>query len=355
MNKMKHIFKGKKILITGHTGFKGAWLTQWLLKMDAKILGVSKGIPTKPSLFQELKLNKEIKSIFLDISKGNRLEKEVIKFQPDFIFHLAAQSLVKESYLNPIETFKTNTLGSVYLLNALRKLKKSVCIVLITSDKSYDNVEWPWGYRETDRLGGPDPYSGSKGAAEIAISSFQRSFFPKGGNIKLSIGRAGNVIGGGDWSENRIVPDCMKSASLDKVTKIRNPNSTRPWQHVLEPLSGYLLLAKNLYENKNIHGEAFNFGPSGDLNFSVKDLIKTMSKDWKNIQWKISRSGDGQKESSLLKLNCDKALHILNWKPKMSFEDSASATVKWYKNFYDTKRNIKEFTLSQIEEYENKK
>ena len=354
MNKMKHIFKGKKILITGHTGFKGAWLTQWLLKMDAKILGVSKGIPTKPSLFQELKLNKEIKSIFLDISKGNRLEKEVIKFQPDFIFHLAAQSLVKESYLNPIETFKTNTLGSVYLLNALRKLKKSVCIVLITSDKSYDNVEWPWGYRETDRLGGPDPYSGSKGAAEIAISSFQRSFFPKGGNIKLSIGRAGNVIGGGDWSENRIVPDCMKSASLDKVTKIRNPNSTRPWQHVLEPLSGYLLLAKNLYENKNIHGEAFNFGPSGDLNFSVKDLIKTMSKDWKNIQWKISRSGDGQKESSLLKLNCDKALHILNWKPKMSFEDSASATVKWYKNFYDTKRNIKEFTLSQIEEYENK-
>ncbi len=354
MNKMKHIFKGKKILITGHTGFKGAWLTQWLLKMDAKILGVSKGIPTKPSLFQELKLNKEIKSIFLDISKGNRLEKEVIKFQPDFIFHLAAQSLVKESYSNPIETFKTNTLGSVYLLNALRKLKKSVCIVLITSDKSYDNVEWPWGYRETDRLGGPDPYSGSKGAAEIAISSFQRSFFPKGGNIKLSIGRAGNVIGGGDWSENRIVPDCMKSASLDKVTKIRNPNSTRPWQHVLEPLSGYLLLAKNLYENKNIHGEAFNFGPSGDLNFSVKDLIKTMSKDWKNIQWKISRSGDGQKESSLLKLNCDKALHILNWKPKMSFEDSASATVKWYKNFYDTKRNIKEFTLSQIEEYENK-
>ena len=354
MNKMKHIFKGKKILITGHTGFKGAWLTQWLLKMDAKILGVSKGIPTKPSLFQELKLNKEIKSIYLDISKGKRLEKEVIKFQPDFIFHLAAQSLVKESYLNPIETFKTNTLGSIYLLNALRKLKKSVCTVLVTSDKSYDNVEWPWGYRETDRLGGPDPYSGSKGAAEIAISSFQRSFFPKGGNIKLSIGRAGNVIGGGDWSENRIVPDCMKSAGLDKVTQIRNPNSTRPWQHVLEPLSGYLLLAKNLYENKSIHGEAFNFGPSGDLNFSVKDLIKTMSKDWKNIQWKISRTNDGQKESSLLKLNCDKALHILNWKPKMSFEDSASATVKWYKNFYDSKINIKEFTLSQIEEYENK-
>ena len=146
----------------------------------------------------------------------------------------------------------------------------------------------------------------------------------------------------------------MKSASLDKVTQIRNPNSTRPWQHVLEPLSGYLLLAKNLYENKNIHGEAFNFGPSGDLNFSVKDLIKTMSKDWKNIQWKISRSNDGQKESSLLKLNCDKALHILKWKPKMSFEDSASATVKWYKNFYDSKKDIKEFTLSQIEEYEDK-
>ena len=176
MNKMKHIFKGKKILITGHTGFKGAWLTQWLLKMDAKILGVSKGIPTKPSLFQELKLNKEIKSIYLDISKGKRLEKEVIKFQPDFIFHLAAQSLVKESYLNPIETFKTNTLGSIYLLNALRKLKKSVCTVLITSDKSYDNVEWPWGYREIDRLGGPDPYSGSKGAAEIAISFLNRLY-----------------------------------------------------------------------------------------------------------------------------------------------------------------------------------
>ena len=354
MNSMKQIFKGKKILITGHTGFKGAWLTQWLLKMDAKILGISKGIPTKPSLYKELKLNKEIKSIYLDISKADRLEKEVIKFQPDFIFHLAAQSLVKESYLNPIETWKTNTLGSVYLLNAIRKLKKNVYAVFITSDKSYDNVEWPWGYRETDRLGGPDPYSGSKGAAEIAISSFQRSFFPVEGNIKLSIGRAGNVIGGGDWSENRIVPDCMKSASLDKVTQIRNPNSTRPWQHVLEPLSGYLLLAKNLYENKNIHGEAFNFGPSGDLNFSVKDLIKTMSKDWKNIQWKISRSNDGQKESSLLKLNCDKALHILKWKPKMSFEDSASATVKWYKNFYDSKKDIKEFTLSQIEEYEDK-
>jgi len=354
MNNMKQIFKGKKILITGHTGFKGAWLTQWLLKMDAKILGVSKGIPTKPSLYKELKLHKEIKSTYLDISKDDRLEKEVIKFQPDFIFHLAAQSLVKESYLNPIETFKTNTLGSVYLLNAIRKLKKNVYAVFITSDKSYDNVEWSWGYRETDRLGGPDPYSGSKGAAEIAISSFQRSFFPDEGNIKLSIGRAGNVIGGGDWSENRIVPDCMKSASINKVTQIRNPNSTRPWQHVLEPLSGYLLLAKNLYENKNIHGEAFNFGPSNDLNVSVKDLIKTMSKDWKKIKWKILRLDDGQKESSLLKLNCDKALHFLNWKPKMSFEESASATVEWYKNFYDSKLNIKEFTLSQIEEYENK-
>lgn len=351
---MENIFKGKRVLITGHTGFKGAWLTQWLLKMDAKILGISKGIPTKPSLFQVLGLKSEIKSLNIDITNAKKISKEILNFKPDFIFHLAAQSLVKKSYKDPLETWQTNTIGSINILNALRNIKKPVYSVFITSDKCYDNVEWSWGYRETDKLGGPDPYSGSKGAAEIAISSFQRSFFPEDGNIKLAVGRAGNVIGGGDWAEDRIVPDCMKSSSKKKHTIIRNPSSTRPWQHVLEPLSGYLLLAKNLYERKKIHGEAFNFGPNHNLNHTVKDLIIEMSKNWENIKWKILSNNSKEKESNLLKLNCDKASHILNWTPKMTFEESAFATVEWYKTFYSSKNRIKELTLSQIENFETK-
>ena len=347
-------FNGKKILVTGHTGFKGTWLSIWLKQLGAKVHGVSFNIPSNPSHFTEVNLSSQIEDHRLDIRDADSLAELVRKIQPDFVFHLAAQALVRPSYENPLETITTNALGSANLLDALRGLDKHVVAIMITSDKAYDNVEWVWGYRETDRLGGKDPYSASKGMAELVIRSYADSFFNSpDSNVRVGITRAGNVIGGGDWAVDRIVPDCMEAWANGKTVDIRSPHATRPWQHVLEPLSGYLCLAENLYLDGQNHGEAYNFGPSADQNYSVSRLIDEMAKYWNQIKWNDVSENEGHvHEAGLLKLNCDKALSDLEWHSALQFEETVKMTVEWYKEYYQNQnQSMYDFTISQIESY----
>ena len=348
-----NIYEGKKVLITGNTGFKGSWLTSWLLKLGAKVYGLSKDIPTKPSMFEKLLLNKKMTHFETDDRDLDSVIKIINDIKPDFVFHLAAQAIVSKSYLNPIETLSTNILGTANILEALRLYGKSCVGIIITSDKCYDNVEWLWGYRESDKLGGKDIYSGSKGAAELVIKSYYHSFFKNSGNIKIASVRAGNVIGGGDWAIDRIIPDCMRAWSNDKSVEIRSPNSTRPWQHVLEPLSGYLALGAKLYEENNLNGESFNFGPFSHYNHTVVDLIKDLSKYWnKNFEmYKIKKTTKFH-EAGLLKLNCDKALINLKWIPALSYKKLIEFVSLWYHEFYLNNIDMYELTLSQIDEYE---
>jgi len=347
-------FNGKKIIVTGHTGFKGTWLSVWLKELGAKVHGVSFDIPSSPSHFNQANLSTQIEDYRLDIRDYDSLESLVKEIQPDFVFHMAAQALVRPSYENPLETISTNAIGTANLLNTLRDLKKSVVAIMITSDKAYDNVEWSWGYREIDRLGGKDPYSASKGMAELVIRTYVESFFNSSDSrVRIGITRAGNVIGGGDWALDRIVPDCMKAWSLNKTVDIRSPQATRPWQHVLEPLSGYLILASKLSQNNQFHGEAYNFGPASNQNYPVSELIDEMSKYWDHVRWNdVSQSKPHVHEAGLLKLNCDKALFDLNWRPTLQFIETVKMTVEWYKRYYqNSNQSIYDFTVSQIDEY----
>ena len=347
-------FSGKKVLVTGHTGFKGTWLAIWLKKLGASVHGVSLNIPSQPSNFDVSNLSSQLNDNRLDIRDSKSLTALVKKIQPDFVFHLAAQALVRPAYEDPLSTITTNAIGSVNILEALREIEKPVVAIMITSDKAYDNLEWPWGYRETDRLGGKDPYSASKGMAELAIRSYVESFFSnKDTNVRLGITRAGNVIGGGDWAIHRIVPDCMQSWARKQIVDIRSPNATRPWQHVLEPLSGYLALASTLSLSNHYHGEAYNFGPSSNQNYPVSALIEEMSKYWDNVRWNdISMSETHVHEAGLLKLSCDKALFDFNWRPTLEFSDTVKMTVQWYKSYYQNSQDsMYDFTLDQIAEY----
>ncbi len=348
-------YKNKKILITGHTGFKGSWLTLWLQKLGAEIAGYSIDIPTNPSLFESLKIEKNINHNFGDILDFDLLNSLFKKFKPDIVFHLAAQPIVSESIKNPINTYKNNIIGTANVLECIRQSKSVKSAVMITSDKCYENMEWEYGYREIDLLGGKDPYSASKAGAEIVFSSYFRTFLKERNNFGICTARAGNVIGGGDWAKDRIVPDTIKSWSSSKPAFIRNPNSTRPWQHVLEPLSGYLLLAYNLYYGKiDDNGSSFNFGPSSDVIKSVDELIDEMSQYWPNSSKSVKKSLKNYNESSLLKLNCDKALKKLQWQPTLTFSETAKFTVDWYLNYHNSKiDNIKSFTDSQIDLYQD--
>ena len=291
----------------------------------------------------------------MDIRNLKKLKKIFIKNQPDYVFHLAAQSLVKKSYLDPIYTWNTNTIGTLNILESLRFLKKKTCVaVIITSDKSYKNLEIKRGYNESDILGGKDPYSASKASAELAIQSHISSFFPlKKTKVLIGVARAGNVIGGGDWSENRLIPDCVKSWSKNKRALIRNPNSTRPWQHVLEAVGGYLLFASTLKKNKKLHGEAFNFGPNSSKNYKVIFLVKLMRKYWKKISWKVAyKNKKNFQESNLLKLNCNKAKKNLKWKCILSFSETIKMVADWYKSYYSNPKNIYKISYGQIKKYE---
>jgi len=348
------VFNNKVVLLTGHTGFKGSWLSIWLHKLGAKVVGISNDVPTTPSNFSTSSIKDIIDDYRADICNPDQIRSIVLDVQPDFVFHLAAQALVRLSYKKPLETMATNAMGTANVLDALTCLDKQVVSIMITSDKAYDNLEWVWGYRETDRLGGSDPYSASKGMAELAIKSYYESFFNnRNSNVRLGIARAGNVIGGGDWANDRIVPDCMKAWSKNQIVDIRSPNATRPWQHVLEPLSGYLALASDLEKSNRLHGEAYNFGPQADQNKPVHELINEMGKYWDSVRWNdVSQSQEHFHEAGLLKLNCDKALSDLRWLPTLQFEETVRMTVEWYKTYYQNQDgSMYSYTIEQIEEY----
>jgi len=353
MTTLSNQFERRTVVITGHTGFKGSWLTAWLVQLGAKVIGISLDPITVPSHFSAANMAAGISDLRIDIRDCDALEKAILSAQPDYVFHLAAQALVRRSYDAPLETWQTNVMGTLHVLEALRKLDKPCAAVLITSDKCYDNVEWVWGYRETDALGGPDPYSGSKGAAELVIRSHVKSYFPKATSmVRIASARAGNVIGGGDWSEDRIVPDCVKAWSKKDIVSLRSPHSTRPWQHVLEPLSGYVCLAAELSQNPELHGEPFNFGPQAQQNHSVLELVEEMARHWDQVRWQdMSKSTSGPYESGLLKLNCDKALHHLDWYASMGFQDTVRMTAEWYKAYYQEPAKIAAITSDQIAFY----
>jgi CDP-glucose 4,6-dehydratase len=350
------VYKNKKVLVTGHTGFKGSWLVTWLLKLGADVIGISKDIPTTPSMFEELKLQDKLRHYEKDIRDLAAMIEMISAEKPDFLFHLAAQPIVSTSYSDPIETISSNVMGTTNILEALRRSNHDCTAIIITSDKAYDNVEQVWGYKETDAMGGKDIYSGSKGAAELIIKSYYHSFFKRDeSNIKLAIGRAGNVIGGGDWAKDRIVVDCMRAWSEGKAVEIRSPKATRPWQHVLEPLSGYLDLGQALYQNDSLNGEGFNFGPKAEQNRTVEELLMDLSRYWDfdvlNKAYSITDNIPFH-EAGLLKLNCDKALFYLNWQANLQYDDTIRFTSEWYYDFYINRGDMMKKTLQQIEEYE---
>lgn len=349
----RNIYKGRNVFVTGHTGFKGSWLTQWLLNLEAKVTGYSLYLPSEPALFEELHLEGQIKSLSGDIRDYAKLEASLQEAQPEIVFHLAAQPIVTESYRNPLLTFETNAMGTAYLLEAVRQCPSVQALVLITSDKCYENVEWEFGYRENDRLGGKDPYSASKACAENIIYSYWASFFSKKqGGVGLASARAGNVIGGGDWAKDRIIPDCIRAWAKNETAEIRNPYATRPWQHVLEPLSGYLELGAQLFLKKQqIIGHSFNFGPNADVIETVEILVSEMARKWEGKKWASGSIPAANREASLLKLCCDKALFHLNWKPTLTFSETVDFTTQWYKSFYEEK-DAKQLTMNQIISYQ---
>lgn len=342
-------YKNKKVLITGHTGFKGSWLAFWLKELGAEVYGISLEAHTDPSNFKVLALDKNINSTILDIRQLDQLKKKMNEIKPDMVFHLAAQAIVHECYNNPVEAFNTNVMGTIHVLEAMRSTPSIKAAVLITSDKCYNNVEWEYGYRETDRLGGDDPYSASKACAELAIHTYVKSYFTDG-KLNISSVRAGNVIGGGDWAAYRIIPDCAKAWGHKLPVKIRNPHATRPWQHVLEPLSGYLLTGMQLLEDKTFHGEAFNFGPESNQNASVLGLLEEIKKYWPEAQWQIEIPVDSKKEANLLKLSIDKANHHLKWIPTLDFPQVAKLTAEWYQAYYK-KSDMTVLTRQQLQFY----
>ena len=349
-----NIYSGKKVLITGNTGFKGTWLSAWLTMLGADVYGFSKDIPTNPSMFEVLHLADRIHHRVGDIRDKASMIAYVQEVRPDFIFHLAAQAIVSESYKNPFDTITTNVVGTASVLEAIRTIDWPCTCVLITSDKAYDNVEWIWGYRETDALGGKDVYSGSKGAAELTIKCYWKSFISNMPNIKFGVARAGNVIGGGDWAKDRIVVDCMKAFSQGQSVEIRCPQSTRPWQHVLEPLSGYLTLGWFLYEDRSENGEAYNFGPRAEQTKTVLDLTRDLAVAWGISAEKSVNVTDNIpfREATLLKLNCDKALAYLHWHSTYHYEQCIRAIADWYKAYYvENKSDMYTLTINQIKAY----
>ena len=340
-----------RVLVTGGAGFVGSHLVDLLIEKGHSVV-VYDNLSSGRAVFLQHHLDSGSP---VEVVKADLLDLNSIKAAMDgveMVFHLAAQSLVQRSYSDPVTTFETNTLGMVNLLDCVRTRPWIEVAVLITSDKAYRNDEWCWGYRETDPLGGHDPYSGSKGCAELVANSYYHSFLRHSGT-RVATTRAGNVIGGGDWANNRIIPDCVRSWSKNKKAELRNPSATRPWQHVLEAVGGYLCLAINLSFNKHLHGEAFNFGPNLSREYSVLELVKTMGVYWKNISWKVMpKSRKKFYESELLRLNCNKAKKILKWKNILKFSETVEMVASWYRSYYDHPKNIDKITKKQIREYE---
>ena len=352
-----NIYQKKKILLTGHTGFKGTWLTKWLLNLGAEVVGVSNTIPTKPAMFEILGLENKIKHLIIDICNFEKLKDAIAKEKPDFVFHLAAQAIVSTSYNEPLATISSNVMGTTNLLEALRSLNNQCTAIIITSDKVYDNIEQIWGYKEDDQIGGKDIYSGSKGAAELVIKSYYHSFFKLDhSNVRLAVARAGNVIGGGDWAKDRIIVDAISAWNKENKVEIRSPQATRPWQHVLEPLSGYLNLGMKLHKNKFLNGEAFNFGPMTKEDKTVKELLTDLSAYWdlrENNEKIIVNENKSFYEATLLKLNCEKSQKLLNWYSSLDYEDTIRFISEWYVGYYKKNSDMNEITNNQILNYQN--
>ncbi|MDQ3014268.1 MAG: CDP-glucose 4,6-dehydratase [bacterium] len=353
-NLFNGIYKNKKVLITGHTGFKGSWLTLWLTKLGANVIGYSKDIPTTPNHFELL--NPEIISITGDVLDKEKILQVLSEHKPDIIFHMAAQPLVRKSYRDPVETFETNIIGTINVLEAARKVGTIEAIVNITSDKGYKNNEDGRAYSEDDPMGGNDPYSASKGAAELVSQSYRTSFFHhnkygKDHSTLIANVRAGNVIGGGDWAEDRLIPDIIKAAERGETVIIRRPRAVRPWQHVLEPLSGYLLLGSHLLKGKKEYADDWNFGPGEDATITVGDVLKQAKKYWDTIAFEIQEDPHAVHEATLLRLNTAKARTKLDWKSVWNADKTFQKTIEWYKNYYVHEKIVSEQDLQEyIEE-----
>ncbi|MFH1840209.1 MAG: CDP-glucose 4,6-dehydratase [Nanoarchaeota archaeon] len=346
-----NFWKDKKVLITGHTGFKGTWLTIWLKKLGAEVIGFSLEEYPNDQLFNETNISSKMIDIRGNVQDLDKLKQVFTEQKPEIIFHLAAQPLVRKSYDEPLDTIKTNVLGTTNVLECIRGSDSIKVAVIITSDKCYENKEWVWGYRESDEMGGHDPYSCSKGCIEILVKSYRDSFFKKQSKYVASA-RAGNVIGGGDWSEDRLIPDCIRALRNKQTIEIRYPNSTRPWQHVLEPLSGYLKLAEKMWIEEK-YDEGWNFGPRIDSIKPVGELVNALIGEWGEGSWAdMSKNDEKKHEASSLSLDISKSYLLLNWKPKLDFTTTISFVVGWYKNYNDS--NAYELCYKQIEEYERK-
>ncbi len=352
MEGFQGVFAGASVLVTGHTGFKGAWLTAWLTRLGARVTGFALDPVTRPNLFSILGAGPTLDDGRGDMCDSQVVERAVMSAQPDFVFHLAAQPLVRASYQEPAKTFETNVMGTVHLLNTLRRVDRSCTVVVVTSDKCYDNREWVRGYREDDSLGGRDPYSASKACQEIVAASYRQSFFSGAESpVRIASARAGNVIGGGDWNADRIVVDCVGALTRQEAILVRNPNSTRPWQHVLDPLSGYLWLAARVKRDSTL-AQAWNFGPSDESVRSVRDLVEAFIAAWGNGAWKQAGDASAPREADLLSLSCEKARQQLGWTPTWSFSSAVRQTTRWYRAWAHGKEDLRALTLAQIGEYE---
>lgn len=350
----KDFWKGKRVFLTGHTGFKGSWLTMWLQHLGAEVIGYSLTAPTDPSLYELARIEGTMTGIEADIRDFNMLRDAVETHQPEIVFHMAAQSLVRRSYYDPIETYSTNIMGTVHLLEAVRQVGSVKAIINVTSDKCYENREWVWGYRENDPMGGYDPYSNSKGCSELVTAAYRNSFFnildySKHG-LALASARAGNVVGGGDWGEDRLVPDCIRSLLKCKRIVIRQPKSIRPWQHVLEPLNGYLMLAEKLYNDGRRFAQGWNFGPFDQDAKPVEWVVQRLCEKWDRFAGYEIEKGNQPHEANYLKLDCSKAMTELGWAPKWDLEAAIDKVIEWTKAYQDGK-NVKNVCYEQIEEY----
>ncbi len=352
---LQKVYKGKKVFLTGHTGFKGSWMLQTLNLLGAEVMGYALAPQTSNDLFTVIGGDKLCESIIADIREKQLLENKILAFQPDYIFHLAAQPLVRLSYEIPSETYEVNAIGSAYVLDSIRKLEKKCSVVMITTDKVYHNNEWVYPYRENDRLGGFDPYSASKACAELLIDSYRNSFFNLNDIEKhkkaIAVARAGNVIGGGDWSKDRLIPDIVRSLIENKTIIIRSPRSIRPWQHVMEPIIGYLMLGMKLSENPQSFSEAFNFGPNPEDNLSVEELVKLAIQEWGSGDYIVEHQIDAPHEAGLLMLDISKTKNILNWKPMNNSTESIQKTIFWYKHFSSFSQDISMLLNDQISNY----
>ena len=348
-------WKNKRVLITGHTGFKGSWLSLWLQELQANLIGYALPPPTKPSLFVLAQVKKGMSSLEKDIRDFNAVLATLKEYQPEIVIHMAAQPIVRQSYEQPVETYETNVMGTVHLLEAIRRTKGVRVVINVTTDKCYENRDWVWGYRECESLGGNDPYSNSKACSEMATSAFRNSFFLPSRysqhDVAIASARAGNVIGGGDWAKDRLVPDCVRAWLKGEKVSIRCPQAVRPWQHVLEPLAGYILLAEKLYEEGALYSEAWNFGPDAENAKSVRDVVEQFALFWNGeFHWEAKPSEDFR-EANCLRLDSSKAKAKLGWTPKWDLTTTLRKVAEWYQVYQEERRRVRQKTLEQIQEY----